>query len=107
MPTEDLLLRHRLMDNLVDDGEYLDELYNGCNSRLEDTGELPMKRRFRLGEIVMELRALTDMGLVKTYTDTEWPEHLGVVRVIFSLAHVGLAYWRAHIKVLDRDELYV
>lgn len=104
MPNESNLLEHRIIDNLVADAQYLDELHHNCN--LRPTDGLSPRCRFRLAEIIIGLRVLTEEGLVRTHTDTFWPEDAGIGRVIFTLTDAGRAYWSAQIKNVDRDELY-
>ena len=104
MPNENSLLRQRIVDNLVADAQYLDELHHNCNIR--PTDGLSTRCRFRLAEIIIELGVLTNEGLVRTHVDTFWAEDAGVGRIIFTLTDAGCYYWRAQIKDADRDELY-
>ena len=103
MEHSDLVLRHRLINGLVHDSEYLDEIFNDCNMTVDESRS---QRTFRLGEIIIELRALVRDGLFKRRPDTEWPDEAEIGRDVFSLTDQGRAYWESHIKNADKSELY-
>lgn len=105
------ILRGRLLDLLVDDEEYLEELYLHCNYKLEDAAVngsiVGYPLQFRLSSILCELDALGEAGLVRSRVDPGWPLAAEPAAVLYSLTDAGRAAWAAEVQNLSFEQLYL
>jgi hypothetical protein len=101
-----MVLLYRILDQLVDDEEYLEEIYLGVSFSVEDHVLTRYNPTFRMTTILEELNRLEQEGFIVRRKQEGWPESAGIHCVLFSLTEAGRRYWEANVKPHPPEKCY-
>jgi hypothetical protein len=100
-------LEARIIHILIDDEEFVEEIYLGVNFCAEEdlvTSRRPILRyrayriRYRLADIAAALDALATQGLVVSRAVAGFAPVCGSLAWMFSLTEAGRQHWQTHVR---------